>query len=551
MKAADLRRRYLALKGERQHSDLESAWDDIEKYVRPFSGSFFETHNTEGQNRWKRSEIYNSTAVVASDSLAASIQGLLINPADKWFESQYRIESLNRNDEAKEYLEKSDAAVYQALTQSNFDVKAAEFLLDLVTYGTGLVTEETRNEIEWEGLNFGAVPVRDIYFEVDTEGKLSFLFRRYMWTPAQIVDKFGEDNVPDSIKEKASAGVVTEKQEVFYAVFPRKDKRDTGERVAPKERPWGYKHVLLASAEEMGEEGGYYEMPAFLAHWKTTSTSKWGKSPAMEVLADILNVNEWQQIQREAAAKGVDPAMLVQDQGLLSDLDLSPGGMTVVRRIEDVSVLESNIKTQFSMEEIRMMEENINQAFMQDRLALKESPAMTATEVTMRREYMMRSITQPLAILQRNFLDPLIRRTYRILYRAGQLPEVPEIVMEANSETDIHYNGPLPRTQKAQIVQSEMQFLTYINELRAIDPDAADIIDRDNMLRNIAINLGVPALDLNSEEEIKDIRDKRQAEIAQARELERLQQTGEAMKQMAEGTAAVEAVPASAAAMGA
>jgi hypothetical protein len=545
MNEAKLKKRYLSLKGERQSSDLESAWNDIERYVRPFSGSFFQDYNTEGENRWRRSEIYNSTAVIAADSLAASIQGLLINPADKWFESLYRNEKLNRDDAAKEYLERSDGAVYQALTQSNFDIKAAEFFLDLVTYGTGIVTEETLDEVVWKGLDFGTSPVRDSFYEVNVYGELIYFFRRYMWSPLQIMERFGEDNVPDVVKQKAESGTVHEKLECFLAIYPRKDKSPIlgADKVIPTERPIGYKYILLSSGEMLGEEGGYYEMPVFLAHWKSTSTSKWGKSPAMDVLADILNVNEWQQIQREAGAKSVDPSLLVQDRGLLSDLDLSPGGMTVVRKIEDVAPLETKSQINVSMEEIRGMEENINQAFMQDRLALKESPAMTATEVNMRREYMMRSITQPLAILQRNFLDKLIRNTYALMYRQGQLDEVPQIVKDEQAETDIHYNGPLPRTQKAQTVQSEMHFLTFINELKETDPEAADILDKDNMLRNIALNLGVPALDLRSEEEIDQIRKSRAAAVQKEMQLAKLQEAGEAMKSFAEGTEATSRAP--------
>jgi len=338
---------------------------------------------------------------------------------------------------------------------------------------------------------------------------------------------------------------------VVFSVYPRKGKVDTGEITNPEDRPWGKKYFMLQGAELLGEEGGYYEMPAFAALWKSVSTSKWGRSPAMDVLADILNVNEWQKIQRNAAAKSVDPSILVTDRGLLSDLDLSPGGMTVTSKKDAVTVLESGSRLDFSMEEIRNMEENINQAFMQDRLALKESPAMTATEVAARREFMMRSITQPLAILQRNFLDRMIRRTYRILYRAGQLPEVPDIVRQSNSETDIHYNGPLPRTQKAQVVQSEMQYLQYVMSLKELDPEVDDLIDKDAMLKNIAINLGVPALDLRSEEEVAKIRRERAAAMQQQAELERVQQTGAAMEQLARGTNAVEQVPATQSAIGA
>jgi hypothetical protein len=107
----------------------------------------------------------------------------------------------------------------------------------------------------------------------------------------------------------------------------------------------------------------------------------------------------------------------------------------------------------------------------------------------------------------------------------------------------------LPRTQKAAVVQAEMQMLQFLGGMVELIPDIIDVVDTDKMTRNIAINLGVPALDLRGEEEMMQIRQERQAEVQRQQKLMELQQAGQAMQQMGAGTQAMNENPDSAAAI--
>ena len=149
-----------------------------------------------------------------------------------------------------------------------------------------------------------------------------------------------------------------------------------------------------------------------------------GNSPAMIALPDIMTLNQLVELIIRSSEKVVDPATLVTERGLISDLDLTPGGMTVVRDIEgSVKPYESRARFDVSELQREKLKDSVNRAFYVDQLQLKDSPAMTATEVQVRYELMQRLLGPTLGRLMSDFLDPLLSRTFSIMYRNGALPE--------------------------------------------------------------------------------------------------------------------------------
>ena len=187
--------------------------------------------------------------------------------------------------------------------------------------------------------------------------------------------------------------------------------------------------------------------------------------------------------------------------GLLSDLDLRRGGLTVVRSQDDLWPLLPPGNPEYGELKIQQLQESVNRAFHVDQLELKQSPAMTATEVNVRYELMQRLLGPTLGRLQNDFLDPLIQRTFNILYRAGQLPPVPDVVLETASPLDVRYTGPLPRSQRQDAAITTQQWVAGLAELSQLYPDLADIPDVDAIGRGLAELLGVPAKFIRSETE--------------------------------------------------
>lgn len=515
------------LESERE-SNVEQIWQYIERFVLPFTGIFYKETRSEHDVDWRKRGLYSGVAPQAAQGLAAAIHGNITSPATKWFDLSFKNRKLNSDQVAKEWLQECGDLVWRVFTDSNFNGEIAQAYLDLVGYGTcALVQEMDEDKKE---IVFQAVPIHEIYFQPAFDGSTLRFYRKLEMTAGQMVDKFGDD-VPDTIKERADdPEAMTQRMSVLFCVF----KRDVDEEVdptkplAPTARPWGYRYILKDDAESLGVEGGYYESPVYIGRWRKTSGSKWGHSPAMVCLSDIMTLNEIIEVGLEVLAKEADPTILTTQRGLMSELDLQRGGLTVVQSLDDIRVLETGTKKNEIRAEIARLSEDIRRAFHEDDLALKESPQMTATEVNVRYELMQRMLGPSLGRVQTDILDPLIENTFSALSRMGQLPEMPDAVKEAGGDVDIEYTGPLPRSQKADTAMAIQSWLQMVAELSPVKQEALDIPDFDEALREIATLRGVPARLTNSNEDTKAIRDTRQKQQKQTQQLAMAEQMGKA-----------------------
>jgi len=548
MEGSEIKRRFDSLVSTRK--TVEDVWEIINHLVVPFRGDFFRDITSEHAVTWRDNrEIFDSTAVDACNTLAASIHGALTSPAIRWFELGYREIILNENRSAKQWLENAATKCFQALQDSNFNLEANETYIDLVSYGTSMIVEEVEEKNgEFQKLNFQSVPVEEMWFEQDHTGQAHRSYRRHMWTPVQIVSKFGDKpgDVPqDIINQSKTAQGMDKRYPVIMCIFPRGDKKDAdvSKVLAPKERPFGMKYILHKDGSELGEEGGYYENPAFIPRWRKTSKSMWGHGPAMIALPDILTINALVELILKATEKVVDPPTKVTERGLLSDLDLEPAGMTVVRSMDSMEPYESKARFDVSQLQREELKQSIRSIFFVDQLELKESPAMTATEVQTRYELMQRLLGPTLGRLQSDYLDPLVQRTFNILYRAGQLGEPPDVVFQNSGELDIIYTGPLVRAQRADIAQGVTRWVASIAELGEVAPDVLDIPDWDAIAKELGSLEGVPAKLMRSNADIKAKRKQREEQQAEMAQAAQDQEIGAGMEAMGKGQAALTAVP--------
>ena len=523
MDAGEIKARYDALWSIRKTP--ENTWDLIEKYIAPLrGGKFHQNQTSEHEIDWRRGrDVFDSTAILAANTLASSVHGALTNPSSRWFNLRFRDDDLNLEDAAIEWLQACTEEIWYALQESDFNLQINEAYLDLVSFGSSCIIEEAESETEWKGLDFSTLPIREVYFEPDHKGQIRNFYRRYEWHPLQIVSKFGEKNVPADILEKSTMPAqADQKITVIFCIYPRKGKEnaDTTKPLAPKQRPFGSKYIVHSTCEMVGEEGGFYEMPAYLPRWQKASGSAWGFGPGTIALSDVMTLNTMVEQRLSSAAKVIDPPTLVTERGLMSDLDLQPGGQTVVRSIGDIQPYESGARFDVADQLIMDYRININKVFLVDRLELKESPAMTATEVNARFDLMQRLLGPVFGRLQTDLLDPLIERTFRILLRSGQLPEMPAALAERAADLDVDYVGPMARAQKSDSISMITQWMQIMAEMGQVFPTMNVLPDPEAAGGELAKAMNIPATIVRSQAEVDEIVEKQEQDALAARQLE-------------------------------
>lgn len=540
-----LRGRYEAAKSER--TTVREIWQEIEKYVIPYRGRFYKEELSEHTIEWFKRQIFDSTAVEAAATLAASIHGALTSFTSAWFSLSFQQKELNEDHESKVWLEEVTKLTYRALEESDFQLEISETYLDLVGFGTSiLVHEEVLKHGVYDKMDFKSIPMKHAFFQLDHDGKCMYFFKRLWWKPIQILDKFGTDNTPDDIVERAlTDNDTSEKIELVFAVYPRDGYRDydTSKTAAPDKRPYGSVYFMHRDGEQLGDEGGYYEMPAYIPRWRKTNDSMWGNSPAMLVLSDIKTLNDLVELTLSQLAKTVDPPSFVTERGLLSDLDLEPGGLSVIRSKEDYWQYKSSARFEPGELRIEHLQGAIRRAFMVDQLELKESPAMSATEANIRYELMQRLLGPTLGRLKSDLFDLMIERTVKILFRAKQLPDMPPLVAELKGQFDIEYVGPLAKAQRSQTAVAmedwALRIIELASQVAGISPEKAEqilsVADWDKFAEELADIKGIPPSVLTDAKKRAFDKQQREKQAANAGAAEGMRQEGEAAQALSDG----------------
>lgn len=542
MECSELKKHYDVLKTDR--ANVEGTWDIIEKFVVPYRGRFFTEDTTEGSIDWRKRDIFDSTAIIACQNLAANMHSNLTNPSMQWFDLKFSKPEANESHEGKLWMEKAVDVAYEAIQESNFNLEANEVYLDLPSFGEGFISEEIEESSpnELKSIDFKAMPLYQCYAEYDTNGKPVKFFRKLMWTANQIVGKFGEENCPQDIVDKAKNPTgLTEKLEVVYAVYFKRgfEKVNTWSVLAPEARPFGYKYFLHSSGEPLGEEGGYYEMPVFIPKWRKTSGSDHGHSPAMVSLSDILTLNQLVALILRSATKAIDPPLMTTRKGVFGNVNVDASGITVVNDMKSLAPLNTGARIDIGHLEKADIQQSIREAFYMDQLQLKDSPAMTATEVQVRYQLMQRLLGPTLGRLEEDFLKPLVERTIKILVRYGKIPPIPEKILAMEADLDVVFIGPMAKSQKFDEVVAIERWLGNIEAMAQMFPKVTMLVDEMGTAREIGHAVGVPTRLMRSKTAVAAEETKRNKENEELMKLQATQMAGDAAKAVGEGRQAM------------
>ena len=532
-----IRQRFSFLRSER--TTAEERWDAIEQYIAPYRGQFFRRVTGETSVELDKSQVVDGTALQSSQNLAANLHGNLTSPYIQWFGLSFRSEQLRDDPDAREWLEECGTQVWQTLNESNFSHEIAESYLDLVTFATTFMFEEAvapAGDDDWAGAVFAALPLKECYFEEDAQGKISHFYRLLNWTPLQIMDKFG-DGIPADILEQARGPqAVAQRHEIIFCVYPRHRRPYTGV-LPPRRRQWGFKYILRRDGTLLGREGGYYEMPVFVARWAKVSDSKWGHGPSHVAIYDVQALNRQEALTLDALEKVIDPPQKATERGVIGDVDLQPGGLTIVRSLDSIAPMTFGTEWNVVAMERSNRRDMIREYYMVSKLDMKDSPAMTATEVERRWQQMQKVLGPTLGRLQMDLLEPAIQTTFNLLNRAGKLPPPPAAIAEAGGENlDIEYTGPLPVAQKADIAAAiERELGLASNLAQTFGPSVLDAIDATRAVQEHAKLTAVPAKLLRTKREIDKLVKERAAQQAQQAELAQAEQSSRAVKDASAG----------------
>ena len=505
----------------------EVNWQEILDYVMPRKADVV-TLRTRGE---KRTEVlFDSTAITANNLLAASLQGTLTSPSLPWFSIKLRDEELNENRDVQLWLEDTARRMYDTFNETNFNTEVHEMYLDLCSIGTAaLFVEEGSNGFDTDGIHFNCLHIAEYYIQESIDGKVDTLYRKYKLTARQAVQEFGFDNVGEKI-QTASKERPDHKFNFIHAVEPTADyERSTGKSATKLK----FHSCHVCEEDKMVvRTGGYNEFPYLVPRWSKATGEIFGRSPSFNALPDIKTLNKAVEIGLKAWAKAIDPPLLVQDDGVIGRVRMTPAGITVIRNDGAVKPLQIGTNWQITDLKENQLRTAIRQAYYSDQLQLQEGPQMTATEVQVRYELMQRLLGPTLGRFQSEFLNPLIERVFGIMYRAGALLKEPDIIQ--GTKIDVEYLGPLARSQRMEESVAIERLYSLAMNIAQIDPAIMDNIDHDEAVRLRGKLLGVPKTVLRGKDDVNNMRTMRAEQAQMAQMAQEQQALGKAQKDQAQ-----------------
>ena len=505
----------------------EVNWQEILDYVMPRKADVV-TLRTRGE---KRTEVlFDSTAITANNLLAASLQGTLTSPSLPWFSIKLRDEELNEDRDVQLWLEDTARRMYDTFNETNFNTEVHEMYLDLCSIGTAaLFVEEGSNGFDTDGIHFNCLHIAEYYIQESIDGKVDTLYRKYKLTARQAVQEFGFDNVGEKI-QTASKERPDHKFNFIHAVEPTADyERSTGKSATKLK----FHSCHVCEEDKMVvRTGGYNEFPYLVPRWSKATGEIFGRSPSFNALPDIKTLNKAVEIGLKAWAKAIDPPLLVQDDGVIGRVRMTPAGITVIRNDGAVKPLQIGTNWQITDLKENQLRTAIRQAYYSDQLQLQEGPQMTATEVQVRYELMQRLLGPTLGRFQSEFLNPLIERVFGIMYRAGALMKEPDIIQ--GTKIDVEYLGPLARSQRMEESVAIERLYSLAMNIAQIDPAIMDNIDHDEAVRLRGKLLGVPKTVLRGKDDVDNMRTIRAEQAQMAQMAQEQQALGKAQKDQAQ-----------------
>ncbi len=501
-------RRESALRSDDGRSNFESLWQQIARLCIPRKATFRETISP-GQERTRY--IFDSTAPRSLELFASFLHTLMNNPASFWFGlvAKRNGEAIS-NPATEKWLETVRDIMLEHMTRqsANIYTHLHQIYLSLGAFGTGVSYVDSMRNLD-DDLRIAHYHLNDIVFDVDAHDQVHEVHRQFEYTAEQAKERWPDANLGPGIEKELRDGKPDRRKFKFiHSVIPN----------TPRVRaviPTRFHNALFISVwvnktdQKTVSVGSFEEFPYQVPRWYVEARERYGRSPAMTVLPDIRMINRMKDTMIRGLEKIVDPPLLLPDGGMISPIRLSPGSISfsdgAITPQQLIPTTGAGINLgQF---EIGKVQEIIREGFFIPLFITPESPVKTATQVLQEADERNRAVSPMLVRQQAELFDPLIRRIFFVLQRAGAFPAAPAGLNDVI--VDVQYNSPLIASQKQAESLGTVRLIEALQLYAAStqSTDVFDILDPDEVAKVFHEGSAAPARILRDETDLKNFRD--------------------------------------------
>jgi hypothetical protein len=485
------------LAGER--APYEGLWREIDQVVDPFGSGAWS--KTTGVNR-DVERLFDTTAIDGLDRFTAAIAGVTIPRNQRWHGLRFADAELMKLEPVRLWCEVATDRLFEAryAPTAGFEIQAHEDIRQEGKYGTApLWVDQARGR----GMFYKSLHLSEVFIDENYYGRVDKVHRAFELTLRQAIDQFGLENLSDKLQAKArDPRTHGERFEFLHIVRP--NGAHTPGQLGPAGKP--IESVYLeVDQKHLIQRGGYYSMPIPVSRHITGPRDKYGRSPAMKVLATAKGLQAMARIILDAGNRAVDPPLLMTEditRIVTKPGGANPGGLDEMGR-PMIQALQTGGSVPIGLELQAAERAVVKQSFLEEFFRLLSDPSdrMTATQVmeTLQKEGVL--IAPFAGRRETEKMAPIVNRELDIQLRAGWIPPLPDEVKEAGAWPMLNMTNPLARMARAE----EVSGFTRLTEIAvqvagAGHQEVLDVINFDQGIRDAADVLGVRPSHINSPE---------------------------------------------------
>lgn len=479
--------------------------EEVARYVVPRLDDFFFNTRTPGEKRTQYQ--FDSTAPLALNRFSSIIEALVAPRGQLWHGLEPEDEELLEDHEVMLWFERVRNALFRLRygPGSNFASQFHEMITSLGAFGTGvLITQERPGQ--W--MRYKSSHIREHFFTENEHGLIDANWRKYKLTARQAMNLFG-DEVSDIIKNSKSP---TEKFYFLHCVMPN---NGVG-------MPYISYHVEMNTCRLLRKPGGYRKFPFIISRYTTSPDEIYGRSPAMDALAEIKMLNSMRKTDLRSRHMAIDPPNLAANEMTVRKFNAKPGAMNYgaldISGNQLVRPYQTGARIELSNDAIEQSRKIVNDIFLVTLFQiLIETPEMTATEVLARQQEKGDLLSPIGGRLESETLSKLVEREIDYMAVSGAFDgdgpfPMPDALRERGGAFKVTYNSPMTRMRLAGEAAGAERTIQSLIPVAQINPNVFDPVDWDEYTKIISRANGAPIRLMKSPQQVAQARQKKEAQ---------------------------------------
>jgi hypothetical protein len=248
----------------------------------------------------------------------------------------------------------------------------------------------------------------------------------------------------------------------------------------------------------------------------------YGRGYVEEFLGDLKSLEGLSQALVESAAASSKIVFMVRPNSVTrkKDLAMTRNGDIITGTADDVSVLQAQKQYDLQVVErsIAKLEERMSYAFLLHTAIQRDAERVTAQEIRYMAEQLETAMGGIYSLLSQEFQLPLVSILMKRMEQSNEIPKLPKGTVQPTIITGIEALG------RGNDLQKLREFVAEIGNLAQINPQVVQALNPDDLIKRIAIGLGIDTDGLL----------KSQEQLAEEQAAQEEQMQNDQMMQMAE-----------------